>query len=120
MFIYTILASSNILAMTFCSILICKKKLKINTGFYQMNSNFEKSIISVERSIKSQNNMVEMELNNVKGNNLISYTNINIMNQNKISNDTDIGINKSEKSIDNKIFKIILLIIWILIIVQED
>ena len=103
MIIYTFLSSSNILAMTFCSILICKKKLKINTGFYQMNANFEKPEISVERPIKSQkNNIIEMEQNNVKGNNHISDTNINIMNQNKISNDTDIGINKTEKNIDNK------------------
>lgn len=102
MLIYSCLASSNMLALVFCGILICKKKLKINTGFYQMKNNFEKSEISVEGPIKSQkNNIVEMEPNNMKGNNPISDTNINIMNQNKISNDIDIAINKSDKSIDN-------------------
>jgi MFS family permease len=101
MLIYSCLASSNMLALVFCGILICKKKLKINSGFYQMKNNFEKSEVSVEGPIKSQkNNIVELEPNNMKGGNPISDTNINIMNQNKISNDIDMAINKSEKSID--------------------
>lgn len=104
--IYICLASSNLLGMIFCGILLCKNKLKINTGFYQMNS-AEKSEVSVDRPIKSQKNtnIVDIDNNNIKGDNHISDTNINIMNQNKISNDTDMGINKSEKSSDSKNYK---------------
>ena len=110
MLLYIYFAINNILAIIFCSILIYKNKLKIDTGFYQMN-NSEKTENSIDGPITPhKSNIVDIEQ---KSNSKIlktkitnSDTNINIMNQNKIINDTDSGINKSEKSTDNKNYNI--------------
>ena len=110
MLLYICFSINNILAIIFCSILIYKNKLKIDTGFYQMN-NSEKTENSIDGPITPhKGNIVDIEQ---KSNSKIlktkitnSDTNINTMNQNKIINDTDSGINKSEKSTDNKNYNI--------------
>ena len=109
MLIYIFFALNNILAIIFCSILIYTNTLKINTGFYQMN-NSEKTENSIDGPYSPQkSNIVDIEQ---KSNSQIiktkknSETEINIINQNKIINDTDSSINKSEKSTDNKSYNI--------------
>ena len=104
---YASLALGNLLAIFFGAILICKNKLKIDTGFLQMNSS-EKQENSIEAGIKTpKTNIVEIDNKSkskiIKSNNPTFDTNINIINQNKVSNDTDTGINKSEKSDNNNI-----------------
>lgn len=108
MMIYICLALSNVLSIIFCIFLICKNKVKINSGFYQMN-NFEKTEISIEGPIKQKsniNNIVDSEqkskskiIKNVI--NQISDTNVNNNNQNKSNNDTEIGLDKNDKNLDN-------------------
>ena len=104
---YGCIALSNLLAIFFGAILICKNKHRIETGFYQMNSS-EKPENSIESGIKTpKTNIVEIGNKSrskiIKSNNPTFDTNINIIPQNKISNDTDAGINKSEKSDNNNI-----------------
>ena len=103
MLIYTFIALSNLLAIILCVILICAKKLKMKDEFYQMSS--EKTENSIEAEIK-QSNIIDNEQKSkskiIKVNNPNIDTNINIINRNKISNDTDNANNKSSKSSDNK------------------
>lgn len=107
MLIYMCLASSNILSIIFCIFLIFKNKVKIKLGFYEMN-NLEKAENTQEGPIKQKSKIVEIDQKSnskiIKStNNQISDTNINIINNNKLSNDTDTGLNKNEKSLDNNI-----------------
>ena len=105
MLTFLILVVCNILTIIFCLVLICKNKLRIKTGFYQMNTT-EKGENSIEGPIKPQKTFTD---NEQRSNNKIikiihpnSDTNINIINQNKFMNETDSGFNKDSKS-ENKI-----------------
>ena len=106
MLIYILLAISNILSIVFGSILILKNKLRINSGFYQMN-NPEKTENSIDGPFKpSKNDLAESEQKSdnkiIKVKNVISDANINIINQNKFNNENDPGTNKDGKISYNK------------------
>ena len=105
MFTFLLLVICNILTIIFCVVLISKNKLRIKSGFYQMNTT-EKGENSIEGPIKPPKKFTD---NEQRSNNKIikkihpnSDTNINIINQNKFMNETDSGFNKDSKS-ENKI-----------------
>lgn len=108
MIIYICFAISNLLAIIFCVILINKKKIEMKSRFYQM-ANIEKTENSIEEEIK-QSNIIENDQKSkskiIKVNNPNIDTNINIINQNKVINDSDNPNIKSEKSSDNKNYSI--------------
>lgn len=105
MLTFLLLVICNILTIIFCVILIRKNKLRIKSGFYQMNTT-EKGENSIEGPIKPPKNFADNEQrsNNkiIKVKHPTSDTNINIINQNKFMNETESGFNKDSKS-DNKI-----------------
>ena len=104
LFIYIIMAFSNLLSLILGFILLYNNKLKTNDGFYKMNIS-EKTENSMEGPIKPQKSNI-VDIDHKSNSKIINVNNQksdrNISNQNKFSNDTDTGINKSEKNSDNK------------------
>lgn len=104
LFIYIIMAFSNLLSLILGFILLCNNKLKTNDGFYKMNIS-EKTENSMEGPIKPQKSNI-VDIDHKSNSKIINVKNQksdrNLSNQNKFSNDTDTGINKNEKSSDNK------------------
>ena len=101
--IHLILAGTNILPIIFCGILILRNKLKVDSGFYQM-SNLEKTENSMDGQIKIGKNKFQ-EIEQKSKSKIVKVKNKNIMmiNKNKIHNESDTGINKEEKSLENKV-----------------